>query len=133
MTCTAASSSICDLTQTLSARSLDPSVARVAIGGPSVTRTHDRPVMSRQLLPPELWARAPASQAPNGSFCKSTVEEPAQPPRADRMAELPQRLRLDLANPLARDREARTDLLQGEVGPLADAEAQAQHLLLAGR
>src|SRR5262245_48204184 len=65
-------------------------------------------------------------------YCKSTVEKPAQAARTDRMPELAQRLRFDLANPLARHREAGADLLQGKVRALADAEAQAENLLLAG-
>src|SRR5690242_17965299 len=49
------------------------------------------------------------------------------------MAQLPQRLRLDLADALARHRESRPDLLEGVVRALADAEAEAQDLLLARR
>src|SRR5688572_19014732 len=49
------------------------------------------------------------------------------------VAQLAQRLRLDLADALARDREALADLLEREVGALADAEAHPQDLLLARR
>src|SRR2546428_1654416 len=76
-----------------------------------------------------------ASQAPNPARRKgrSDVGEAAQAARAARMTELGQRLRLDLADALARDREARPDLLERVVRALADAEAQPQHLLLARR
>jgi hypothetical protein len=49
------------------------------------------------------------------------------------VAELPERLRLDLADALARDVEARADLFERVIGALADAEAKPQDLLLAGR
>src|SRR3546814_19596807 len=47
--------------------------------------------------------------------------------------ELAQRLRLDLADALAGDAELLADLLEGVVGVHADAEAHAQHPLLARR
>src|SRR5262245_15222779 len=50
-----------------------------------------------------------------------------------RMAELADRLGLDLADALAGDGEQLTDLLERVVHPLADAEAEAQHPLLPGR
>src|SRR5581483_2683426 len=50
-----------------------------------------------------------------------------------RVAQLAQRLRLDLPYALARDGEFLADLLQRVVGFLADAEAHAQHLLFARR
>src|SRR2546422_11253573 len=76
-----------------------------------------------------------ASQAPNRARCKgrSGFREAAQAARAARMTELAQRLRLDLADALARDRKAGANLLERVVRPLPDAEAQAQHLLLARR
>src|SRR5512135_2400004 len=49
------------------------------------------------------------------------------------MTELPQRLRLDLANALARDLEVLTHLFERVVALLADAEAHAEDLLLARR
>src|SRR5690606_12138760 len=52
---------------------------------------------------------------------------------ARRVTQLAQRLRLDLADALAGDLEVLTDLLEGVVGLLADAEAHAEHLLLARR
>src|SRR5437899_7584349 len=76
-----------------------------------------------------------ASQAPNRARCKgrSGFREGAQAARAARMTELAQRLRLDLADALARDPEARPDLLERVVSALPDAKSQAQHLLLALR
>src|SRR5438874_5972924 len=76
-----------------------------------------------------------ASQAPNRARCKgrSGFHEAAQAARAARMTELAQRLRLDLADALARDRKARPDLLERVVRALPDAEAQPQHLLLPRR
>src|SRR6266496_1976524 len=52
---------------------------------------------------------------------------------ARRVPELPQRLRLDLPDPLARDLEVLADLLERVVALLADAEAHPEHLLLARR
>src|SRR5262245_59512597 len=62
----------------------------------------------------------------------SAFVEAAEEPGTRRMAELTQRLRLDLPDALARHREAHAHLLEGEVAALVDAEAQTQHLLLAG-
>jgi hypothetical protein len=47
------------------------------------------------------------------------------------LAQLAQRLRLDLANTLARDAEHVADLVKGAVGLLADAEAHPQDLFFA--
>src|SRR5579871_97725 len=49
------------------------------------------------------------------------------------MAQLAQGLRFDLADALARDREAGADLLERVIRALTDAEAQPEHLLLAWR
>src|SRR6202008_2507915 len=49
------------------------------------------------------------------------------------MLQLPQRLGLDLADALAGDRELLADFFQRVVGVHADAEAHAQHALLARR
>src|SRR5688572_4663050 len=49
------------------------------------------------------------------------------------MAELAERLGLDLPDPLPRDREALAHLFERVLALLADAEAQAQDLLLLGR
>src|SRR6476619_735618 len=63
----------------------------------------------------------------------SIVQEAPQLPAAARVLELAQRLRLDLADALAGYRELLADLLEGVVGVHADAEAHAQHALLARR
>ena len=47
------------------------------------------------------------------------------------MLQLPERLGLDLADALAGDRELLADLFQRVIGVHADAEAHAQHALLA--
>src|SRR5437879_7853522 len=49
------------------------------------------------------------------------------------MAELAERLGLDLTDALARDVEAPADLFEGVLALLADAEAETQDLLLLGR
>src|SRR5579864_4881307 len=64
---------------------------------------------------------------------KSIIQEAPQLPRPRRMLELPQRLGLDLADALSRHRELLADLFQRVVGVHADAEAHAQHALLARR
>src|SRR6187399_830010 len=61
----------------------------------------------------------------------SVVEEAAELPRPRRMLELAQGLGLDLADALAGDRELLADLFERVVGVHADAEAHAQHPLLA--
>src|SRR6185437_12266861 len=66
-------------------------------------------------------------------FPSTLVEEAAEHPRAAGVLELAQRLGLDLADALARHRELLADLLEGVVGVHADAEAHAQHALLARR
>src|SRR5262249_44973965 len=60
-------------------------------------------------------------------------DEGAEGPTPQGVAELAQRLGLDLANALACHREALADLLQGVLPLLADAEAQAEDLLLLRR
>src|SRR2546427_12458752 len=76
-----------------------------------------------------------ASQAPNRARCKgrSGFREAAQAACPAGMRGLAQRLRLDLAEALARDRKARPDLLERVVRVLPDAEGQPQTLLLARR
>src|SRR4029450_6316235 len=49
------------------------------------------------------------------------------------MAQLAQRLGLDLTNALAGDREVLADLLERVLAAVREAEAQPQNLLLAGR
>src|ERR1051325_3643487 len=61
------------------------------------------------------------------------ADERFQRARAIGAPELPERLRLDLPDALARDGEALSDLFERVVRLLADAETQAQDLLLARR
>src|SRR5712675_509696 len=84
-------------------------------------------------------AGARRSQPPNGGRCKgerprarlrSAFVEAPQVAGPRQMAELPQRLRLDLADALPRHVEAHADLFEGVVRALPDAEAQPEHLLL---
>src|SRR5437763_10774459 len=75
-------------------------------------------------------ARYPLPRCGRGLFA-SGVEEAAQFARAARVLELPERLRLDLADALAGDRELLADLLERVVGVHADPEAHAQDALFA--
>ena len=68
-----------------------------------------------------------------GKIGASGIEEAAQLARPARMLELPERLRLDLADALARHRELLADFFERVVGVHADAEAHAQHAFLARR
>src|SRR5258706_9143021 len=68
-----------------------------------------------------------------GECSAFAFEEAAQLLGARGMAELPQRLRLDLADALARDVELLADFLERVVGVHLDAEAHSQHLRLAWR
>ena len=61
----------------------------------------------------------------------SIIQETPQLPRSARMLQLPQRLRLDLADALSRHRELLAHLFQGVVGVHADAEAHAEHAFFA--
>ena len=56
-----------------------------------------------------------------------------QPPGPFGSAELPQRLGLDLPDPLARDSELLTDLFKRVLALTADAETQPDDLLLSRR
>src|SRR5262245_17569440 len=61
------------------------------------------------------------------------IQKAPQLPAPRRMLQLSQRLGLDLPDTLARHRELLADFLQRVVGVHADAEAHAQHALLARR
>src|SRR6266851_5167386 len=63
----------------------------------------------------------------------SVVQEAPQLPASRRMLQLAQRLGLDLADTLPGHRELLADFFQRVVGVHADAEAHAQHALLARR
>src|SRR5690606_8199433 len=73
-----------------------------------------------------LWLAA-RRRAPAGS----ALDERLEPLGSARVAQLAQRLGLDLPDALAGDLEVLADLLEGVVGLLADTEPHAQHLLLA--
>src|SRR5947208_16843327 len=83
-------------------------------------RTHDREGEHAPMR--RRGCRRPAS---------SIIEKASEYPRPARVLELAQRLGLDLADALARHRELLADLFQRVVGVHADAEAHAQHALLA--
>src|SRR5262249_53130910 len=74
-------------------------------------------------------------QATDGRWISSisAVPETPQFPAPARMLQLPQRLRLDLTNALARHRELLADLLEGVIGVHADSEAHPENALLARR
>src|SRR2546422_940649 len=81
-------------------------------------------------------AALPLSYGPVGSQVHertSRLEEAPQFLGARWMAQLPQRLGLDLPDAFAGDCEVLADLLQGVLAAVGEAEAQAQYLLLAGR
>src|SRR5690349_23520891 len=76
----------------------------------------------------ELWARTSVTPLARTSF-----EERTQLAAARRMAQLAQRLRFDLPDALAGDREALADFLERVLAAVADAEPHLDHLLLARR
>src|SRR5262245_4308715 len=105
-------------------------------------------------LPVELWARTGGMLAdfgrghkprrgdgtarspgvpgqPTASARGSRLEEAPELLRARGVAELPERLGLDLPDALARHGEVLADLLQGVLAAVGQAEAEAEHLLLA--
>jgi hypothetical protein len=75
-----------------------------------------------------LGATLPISARP-----VSVVQEAPQLPAPARVLQLAQRLRLDLADPLAGHVELLADLFQRVVGVHPDTEPHAQHTLLARR
>ncbi len=60
----------------------------------------------------------------------SSIQEASQLPAPARVLEFPQRLRFDLADAFAGDRELLADFFQRVVGVHADAKAHAQHAFL---
>src|SRR4029453_19418256 len=78
-------------------------------------------------------ARARATCTGYGRSDAAALQERLQLARPRRVAQLPQRLGLDLADALAGDREALADLLQRVLGAVAQAEAHLDDLLLARR
>src|SRR6185312_2770042 len=81
------------------------------------------------------WAGAKGAAPPTQRSAKrgafSPLHEGLEALRSRRVAQLAQRLGLDLADALARHLEVLPHLFQRVVGLLADPEAHAQHLLLA--
>src|SRR5215208_7758012 len=71
--------------------------------------------------------------AKRNSTTPSVVEEAPELARPARVLEFAKGLGLDLADTLAGHRELLADLFEGVVGVHADAEAHAQHALLARR
>jgi hypothetical protein len=67
------------------------------------------------------------------SLCRAQSLSVTELLAAARVAQLAERLGLDLADALAGDLEVLADLFEGVVALLADAEAHAQDLLLARR
>src|SRR3546814_14889682 len=66
-----------------------------------------------------------------GNDPRLLIQEAAHLAAARRVLQLAQRLRLDLADALARHAELLADLFERVVGVHSDAEAHAQHALLA--
>src|SRR5437660_7718892 len=80
------------------------------------------------------WSpRSSRGQAPGHDDWNLIIQEAPQLPRPRRMLQLAQRLRLDLADTLARHAELLADFFQSVVGVHADAEAHAEHAFFAGR
>src|SRR5690242_13453597 len=78
-----------------------------------------------------MRALADAGRRATARPAASGVEEATQLARARGVLQLAQRLRLDLADALARHRELLADLLERVIGVHADAEAHPQDPLLA--
>src|SRR5206468_792460 len=74
------------------------------------------------------WAGGPA-----GPPVRLILDEGAEVAAAQRVAQLPERLGLDLPNTLTRDRETLADLLEGVLALFANAEPETQNLLLLRR
>src|SRR5438876_1275445 len=68
-----------------------------------------------------------------GLLSGPSFQKSPQFPASGRVAQLPERLGLDLTDPLARHGEALTHLFERVLAPVADAEAHLDHLLLARR
>src|SRR4029453_9401409 len=78
-------------------------------------------------------ARDGIYQLTANAFSPNRFEERLQLLRPRGVTQLPERLRLDLPDPLARHVEGPADLLERVLGAVAHAEAHLQHLLLARR
>src|SRR6476469_1469646 len=73
--------------------------------------------------PRKPWRAAPATRAPWPPLLEVVLELAAP----GRVAQLAQRLGLDLADPLAGDVELLADLLEGPGTPVLEAEPELQH------
>src|SRR5262245_40361323 len=112
---------------------------------PARTRLREREVSpagasrwpAARLAPPSSSSSArrpkPSSWTAAARCLWSIVEDGPERSRPARMLQLAQRLGLDLTDALARHRKLLTDFLQSMFGIHADAEAHAQHALLACR
>src|SRR3989304_5250102 len=67
------------------------------------------------------------------AIISSRFQEAPELLRSRGVAELPERLCFDLPDPLARHGEVLADLFQGVLAAVGEAEAEAEHLLLARR
>ena len=113
---------------------------RAAPGGVDETRfppTHN-PARGVDGRPKRCCAVRPRGRAtPPGAARHApallVLDERAEIAPAQGMAQLAERLGLDLPDPLSRDREALAHLFQRVLALLADPEAQAQDFLLLGR
>src|SRR5215204_179570 len=105
-----------------------------SLGRPSTAVSQTRtmaPITPRQM--PTPWTARSAASSRVTRRSSSLVEEAPQHPGSAGVLQLAQRLGLDLADALAGHRELLADLFQRVVGVHADAEAHAQHALLARR
>src|ERR1700730_17839831 len=73
------------------------------------------------------------SKSPTRQLCGASLEKRAKLPAPRRVPQLPQRLRLDLADALSGDREALAHFLERVLAAVADAEPHLDDLFLARR
>ena len=90
------------------------------------------PLTQLRLSPEEVRAEARNPLPQGARDCSLLIEERPHFARPARVLQLPQRLRLNLPNPLPRHRELLADFFQRVIGVHADAEAHSEHALFAG-
>src|SRR6266571_4850643 len=100
-------------------------MAYTACGTPRVKQSTPKANLNVSACAPHL------TEANSPFRTTSMIEEAPEHPRSARVLQLAQRLGLDLADALSRDRELLADLFQRLIGVHPDAEAHAQHALLA--
>src|ERR1700687_4633263 len=88
---------------------------------------------STRLVEKPFFAELQSNQMLCKSLVRGVLRGALEAARAPSLAQLAQRLRLDLANTFARDGEQFADLFERAVGLLADSEAHPQDLLFAWR